>query len=280
MVTTTEIAPSPALAPFIHCYAYREFDTNGTEVTMPWRASHEANIVFFFDNVPVSLKNVVSGEILKIGKSCDVVGMSTKYNGAMVFKGKYSFLQIIFRPHGVYSLFHILPSEIAERIVWSGDIFNSKFNLLHEQLFEAESLEVMAAVIDGWLLNYLNKKGSVDCKNRITIMANLMTKNMDHLKIEKLASAACMSTRNFERVFINETGMSPKQLYCISRFNCALDLKLKFPKMNWTSVSHQAGYFDQMHLIKDFKRFCGEAPTSLLIHAPLLEEKYISRVNY
>ena len=280
MVTTTEIAPSPALSPFIHCYAYREFDTNGTDVTMPWRASHEANIIFFFENFPVSLKDAVSGKILKTGKSCDVVGMSTRYNGAMVFNGKYSFLQIIFQPHGFFTLFHISPSEIAEKIVWSGDLFNSELNFLHEQLFAAESLIAMAALTDSWLLNYLNKKGIVDYKNRITVTANLMTKNSVHLKIDKLACYACMSTRNFERTFMNETGMSPKQLYCISRFNQAIELKLRFPEMNWTSVSNQAGYFDQMHLIKDFKRFCGEAPSTLLLHAPLFEENYISRVNY
>lgn len=29
MITTSEIAPSPALAPFVRCYTYREFDTKG-----------------------------------------------------------------------------------------------------------------------------------------------------------------------------------------------------------------------------------------------------------
>jgi AraC-like DNA-binding protein len=49
--------------------------------------------------------------------------------------------------------------------------------------------------------------------------------------------------------------------------------------MNWTSIAYDSGYFDQMHLVKDFKRFCGEAPSSLLKRVPLFEEKYISRVN-
>ena len=88
-----------------------------------------------------------------------------------------------------------------------------------------------------------------------------------------------MSMRNFERTFINETGMTPKQLCCISRFNHALELKLNYPAINWTSIAYQSGYFDQMHLIKDFKRFCGEAPSSLLKNVPLLKQEYISRIN-
>ena len=114
---------------------------------------------------------------------------------------------------------------------------------------------------------------------RITIAANLITKNAGLVNIDSLAHFTCMSMRNFERIFTNETGMSPKQLCCISRFNNALELKLKYPSMKWISVAHQSGYFDQMHLIKDFKRFCGEAPASLLKHVPLLEENYLSRIS-
>lgn len=278
VVTTSEIAPSPKLAPFVRCYAYREFDTNGSAVTMPWRASHDTGIIFFFKDVPSSLTDIRTGKVLKRGKSCDVVGMSTQYNGDMTFNGKYSFLQIIFQPHGFYTLFHSSPLEISDRIVWSGDIFNSDINLLHEQLFEAESVAAMAELANDWLLHYLNRR-RVDYKDRITIAANLITKNTGLINIEKLAHYTCMSMRNFERIFINETGMSPKQLCCISRFNKALELKLDYPSMKWTSIAHQSGYFDQMHLIKDFKRFCGEAPSSLLKHVPLLEEDYISRIG-
>ncbi|HEY5368340.1 MAG TPA: helix-turn-helix domain-containing protein [Hanamia sp.] len=279
MITTSEIAPSPALVPFIRHYAYRQFDTNGADITMPWRASQDTNIIFFFKDVPASLTDQNTGEVLKRGKNCDIVGMSTKYNGCMTFNGKYSFLQIIFQPHGFYTLFNASPVEIADKIVWSGDIFNSDIKLLHEQLSEAISFVDMAELANNWLLRYLTKKKRINYKDRITITANLITKNAGLINLDTLAEYACMSMRNFERIFISETGMSPKQLCCISRFNNALELKLKDPSMEWTSIAHLSGYFDQMHLVKDFKRFCGEAPSALLKHVPLLEENYISRIS-
>ena len=277
MITTSEIAPSPALAPFIHAYAYRECDTDGLDVVMPWRASHDTNIIFFFKDVPTSVTDI-TGKIVKRGRNCDMMGMATKYNGYMTFNGKYSFLQIIFQPHGFYTLFNSSPLDISDKIVWSGDIFNSDIKLLHEQLYEAKNAIAMAEMANKWLLNYLNKKKHVDYKNRITITGNLIKKNAGMVNIDSLANYACMSMRNFERIFINETGMSPKQLCCISRFNSALELKLNYPSINWISVAHQSGYFDQMHLIKDFKRFCGEAPSSLLKHVPLLKENYLCRI--
>ena len=280
MITTSEIAPSPALAPFIRSYAYREFDTHGTDLIKPWHATQDSNISLFFADVPVKLTDPITGKVLKKGENCDVAGMSTRYNGDMTFNGKYSFLQIFFQPHGFYTLFNASPLELSDKIVWSGDIFNSNINLLHEQLYEAKSVTAMTELANKWLLQYLNKKRRVDYKDRITVTANLILKNAGLINIDKLADYACMSMRNFERIFINETGMTPKQLCCIARFNNALELKLKNPITNWTSIAHQAGYFDQMHLIKDFKRFCGEAPSSLLKHLPILEEKYISRISH
>lgn len=103
MITTSEVAPSPALAPFIRSYAYREFDTNGTDVIKPWHASHGTNISFFFKNLPTKLTESTTGKVLKRGKDCDVAGMSTQYNGDMTFNGKYSFMQIFFQPHGFYT---------------------------------------------------------------------------------------------------------------------------------------------------------------------------------
>ena len=279
MITTSEVAPSSELTPFIRSYAYRQFDTHGTEVMKPWQASNDSNIIFFFKDVPAKLTDATTGKVLKRGEKCDVVGMSTQYNGDMYFNGKYSFLQIIFHPHGFYTLFNASPLEIADKIVWSGDIFSSDIKLLHEQLYEAKSVAAMAELANIWLLHYLNKKRRVDYKDRITVTANLITKKAGLVNIDALANYACMSMRNFERTFINQTGMSPKQSCCIARFNNALELKLAYPSMKWTAIAHQSGYFDQMHLIKDFKRFCGESPSFLLKHVPLLKEKYITRVS-
>ncbi len=278
MVITSEIAPLPFLAPFVHCYAYREFETKGKDIIKPWHASHQSNIIFFLKTLPVKLTDPVTGKVLKTGKSCDVVGISTKCNGEMTFNGSYSFFQIIFKPNGFHKIFNKSAVELMDRIVWSEDIFNGDIKLLHEQFYDAGDFSVMAALANSWLLGYLNKQRRVNYKDRITSVVNLITANPGLMNIDSLAAYACMSARNFERVFHYETGMSPKQLCCIARFNSALELKLKYPLMKWTSIAHHLGYFDQMHLIKDFKKFCGEAPSSLLSHSSLFKERYMSRI--
>ncbi len=66
-ITTTEIAPSAVLAPFVRCYSYREFDTKGLYLIKPWHASHEIAMPFFFKAEPLQLTDPQTGQILKRG---------------------------------------------------------------------------------------------------------------------------------------------------------------------------------------------------------------------
>jgi len=57
MITASEIAPSPLLAPFIRCYSYIEFDTKGVEFKTPMSALHEIAITFQFKAKPLRFIN-------------------------------------------------------------------------------------------------------------------------------------------------------------------------------------------------------------------------------
>jgi AraC-like DNA-binding protein len=44
----------------------------------------------------------------------------------------------------------------------------------------------------------------------------------------------------------------------------AMSLKTARPSRTWADVSQRAGYFDQMHLVKDFKSLTGAPPSGLI----------------
>ena len=47
----------------------------------------------------------------------------------------------------------------------------------------------------------------------------------------------------------------------ILRFHPALLAKSAMAKRAWTDIAHDMGYYDQMHMVHDFRRFSGENPT-------------------
>ncbi len=274
MITTAIAKPLPALAPYIQSYNYREFNTFGFDVTKPKHAVNELWMDFFFKGVPVKLIDAESGAILKTGKRSGISGMSSQFVGEMTFNGFYSFFQILFKPHGFQTLFNIPSTEVLNKIAWSEELFDGSIDLLHEQLCYCKDVYQMGAVADTYLLKQLKKQKLTDNKNRISHIVNSIDNRKGLINIDALASDVNMSVRNFERHFSEHIGIPPKLYCCISRFNHALDFKLRNPHRSWTSVAHEVGYFDQMHLIKDFKKFSGDAPSVLLKETPLLVETY------
>jgi transcriptional regulator GlxA family with amidase domain len=81
-----------------------------------------------------------------------------------------------------------------------------------------------------------------------------------------------VSLRQFERQFLERIGTSPTTFIRQARFAKALRLKRTHPALNWSSIAYECGYFDQMHLIRDFKQFTSATPTSFknFVAAPLV----------
>jgi transcriptional regulator GlxA family with amidase domain len=82
--------------------------------------------------------------------------------------------------------------------------------------------------------------------------------------VAEMAGLASLSVRQFERQFERELGMPPKRFARIARFQFALDAKLVDPGRSWLDVAHGAGYYDQMHLVRDFHSLSGASPTRLV----------------
>lgn len=83
--------------------------------------------------------------------------------------------------------------------------------------------------------------------------------------VESLATLVGTSRRSLELAFQKEVGTSPK-MYCrITRFRHLFDaMSENGSSVNWVQIALDTGFFDQSHLIRDFRRFAGNSPTSFL----------------
>ena len=78
--------------------------------------------------------------------------------------------------------------------------------------------------------------------------------------VEDMASAAGVSSRHLDRIFARHLGVPPKTLGTVLRFQRALASLMREPEGTLADVAASAGYFDQAHFIKDFKRMTGGVP--------------------
>lgn len=78
-------------------------------------------------------------------------------------------------------------------------------------------------------------------------------------RIETLAEKTGLSARQLRRRFQNAAGISPKELARLFRARAA-SVELLDERQTVSGVSHQAGYADHPHMVRDFKAVVGPAP--------------------
>ena len=94
-----------------------------------------------------------------------------------------------------------------------------------------------------------------------------MTDSPGAIDLATLADQACLSPRQFRRRCLEESGLTPQLLARILRFQRALACAVRGTYRTWTDVAAHCGYFDQAHLIRDFQKFAGASPVSVLSKA-------------
>jgi transcriptional regulator GlxA family with amidase domain len=91
--------------------------------------------------------------------------------------------------------------------------------------------------------------------------------------VDTLASEAGISTRQLRRRFLMEVGVGPKLLCRLLRFQQvfrAVDQNVA----EWAGIAFECGYYDQAHLINDFRQFAQQTPAVLLANSSGLTEAF------
>jgi len=79
------------------------------------------------------------------------------------------------------------------------------------------------------------------------------------LSMDALADATSLSPRQFRRICLERTGLSPKHLARVLRFRRAAEYSNR-SHLDWADVAVASGYYDQAHLINEFKELAGISP--------------------
>lgn len=83
--------------------------------------------------------------------------------------------------------------------------------------------------------------------------------------INALADKACLSKRQYERVFRETVGMNPKEYARVVQFQKALWM-MQRGESNYAGIAAECGYSDQSHFIRNFKELSGYTPEALIKH--------------
>jgi AraC-like DNA-binding protein len=186
------------------------------------------------------------------------VGPQTWRRARLVIRGHVESLIVLFQPFGFHASFRIPTSPLSETGTEGHSVLGPSISRLHQQLGNLRTFPERAELLNKF---FLHRVRGIQSSDPVTSALNRLTEPESFLKIADVARQAGMNVRNLERKSLLYSGVAPKALARISRFSRAFRLR-STSSLTWTQIAQEAGYHDHMHLIRDFRVFAGEAPTS------------------
>ncbi len=258
MRTIQTAKPRAELREFVQIYAQREIECVGGGFSQPNTSCLEQGISFHFDGeTVVDYAHAPS----RLAPKAYVFGGLTPPCGSASFAGHVLSCAVFLKSMSFWQLFGIPGNILVNKEYNAEDLLGKGVLELWSRLAECGSFRERIRAMEEYLLPFAAR-----ARGRTLIMsaARHMLRSKGAVRIDEIAFHAALSVRQFERRFAGEAGMTPKLFAQTARFQNALDAKRLSPKRSWLSVAHELGYFDQMHMIRDFQRFGGSAPSGLL----------------
>ncbi|MGO4291235.1 helix-turn-helix domain-containing protein [Chitinophaga sp. RAB17] len=251
--------PHPALQDLVNCISIYGVDFTQTQAfTNIYRfvPAYQRYIIFYLED-PIKVRKsgdddfITKATCVTIGPQDQTVTLDMGIHHLAVC--------IAFQPGGLHRLLKVPMSELyGEDLDTRLLLGNQEIADITERLKEADNWDHMVSITEFYLLRKVTQLKPLLPVDQA--MAALVSTS-GNVTMEELASVACLSLRQFERKCIERLGMPPKQYASLIRFCKAYQLKEQFPEKTWTEIAYSNGYYDQMHFIRDFKKFAGITPS-------------------
>jgi AraC-like DNA-binding protein len=178
----------------------------------------------------------------------EAVGPMTRYADFTQPPGQV-LVGVRFRPGAWRPLFNIPAERLTDRIVPLEDLWGKRARPLREHLSDARTLDQFARIL------------SPQPPEPLPVLRAIAW--MEHrrgcVSMDHLARLCGMSPRQLRRSFIEQTGMGPKFLARVLRFRHAA-ARAPYANGDFAGLAVECGYYDQAHLIRDFREFAGKTP--------------------
>lgn len=109
--------------------------------------------------------------------------------------------------------------------------------------------------------DFVDRKLARNYKEDLPVFHSIRTiiQAKGRIRVNQLAKDHFLSERQFERRFLEVSGLSPKLFGRITRFQAAM-AQYGTGKKSLAAVAYETGYYDQSHFIRDFREFSGHLP--------------------
>jgi AraC-like DNA-binding protein len=182
------------------------------------------------------------------------VGAMTRYLDATPLTMR---LGVRFEPGMAAPFLRVPGSELRDLEVPLDDLWGGEGRRLLERIAKARSTADRVSALDGWLCDRLAAAPCVDA-DVLSVVHDIVARRGAG-PVGESVRASVRSERQLRRRFENAVGLSPKRFARIVRLQHVLGRSAAKPA-RWADVALDAGYYDQAHMIAEFRALTGRTP--------------------
>jgi AraC-like DNA-binding protein len=274
--TIQTFEPHHALKPFIRQYIVQEIGNDLNALKIDAIPRGVPCLIFTFHQTTLLRDRFNRSGIMSFSFTKQLTGLTSVCCGQITQKFHLDFeydsykVFVIFEPCGFYDLFPCNMTTLTDTFVPLKDLgILPHLEDLEEQINLANHHSQRIEAIEKSLIKLLAKKKPPI--NPLNKCIPYLTQSNGQISVGGLAEQFNVSRRNLERKFLEQAGITPKQMIGIFRFRLMIKYIATHPEVEYFDLIDQFHYHDQSHLIKDFRKYTGKTPEHFL---STLKNKY------
>lgn len=245
-----ETRPSFPLSEFVECFWQMQSDVSRKVSPYQILPNGCIDIIFNFGDLPSHVENDFPQlRSFVVGQMRQPIAI---HQG-----GKVDLLGIRFRVGGAGSFLCVNAATLNNSVRALDDLVGDSVHDLVAQLAEQSFSQRV-----GRLETLLSLRQPRSSKRIQTVrhISTVIAENHGRVTVDEICRQLEISSRQVERLFAQHVGLSPKLACRILRFTRAVELMECSSNVSWAEFALVCGYYDQSHLIRDFREFAGVTP--------------------
>jgi AraC-like DNA-binding protein len=230
-MTYTEILPDKNLRQFIECYWIHSNNT-ASHIVLP-----DGCIDIVFNNGDGDVVGTMTVPLIVPGSRNDFVGVRFKSGKASMF-------------------LNFDASELTDQKTELRNIAGQDGSILIEKLFDAKNFNDKVKHLNASLSSWFRDKRN----DTVDYGIHKIVESQGSVSIHSICHSLNLTRQHLARLFQEYVGIRPKQFARVIRFQALLNNVRQSRNVNWADEAVMLGYYDQAHLISDFRQFSGTSP--------------------
>ena len=171
---------------------------------------------------------------------------------------KVNVLGICFYPDGFYPFLKIPVSEFKNQLLGADEVGFKLASHICERLKETHDVATRLKILESGLILLLDN--NIHVPENFRQLFKSLKNSGSSIQLTEFCKYNNVGIRKLERMFNKYIGISANTYATLNRFHSSVNQLLYSDYSKLSDLAYDNGYFDQMHFVKDFRRFAGNTP--------------------